>query len=334
MAGSPAGGAELFYERLAAAQHEAGDKVLALIRADPARAARLSGSGLAPQQFGFGGSLDLLTRPRLRCALRRFGPRVTVAWMRRAARLAPRGDWVLAGRLGGFYDLSSYRRCDHLIGNTHGIVAWVCEQGWPGKRVHYLPNFSADHARLVRGRPDWLAPSARLVLALGRLHRNKAFDVLIRAMPHLPDAVLLIAGEGPERGALAALAHGEGVAARVRMPGWSDDPGSLLACADVLVCPSRHEPLGNVIIEAFSARVPVVAASAQGPVELITDGRDGLLTPPEDPVALASAINAILQDSELAGRLADAGRNRYETEFAVAPALARWRDFLTRVEPN
>ena len=68
MAGAPAGGAELFFERLTAAQHAAGDAILPLIRRDPARAARLTTAGLIPLQFPFGGALDFLTRPRLRAA--------------------------------------------------------------------------------------------------------------------------------------------------------------------------------------------------------------------------------------------------------------------------
>lgn len=332
MAGSPAGGAELFFERLTAAQQGAGDAVLAVIRANPRRAARLREAGLDPVQLRFGGRLDLFTTPRLRRALQRFRPEVAIAWMNRAARLAPTGDWVLAGRLGGFYDLGYYKRCDHLIGNTRGIVDWVRAQGWPAERVHHLPNFSDDHGAAPRRRPEWLPEGSRLVLAMGRLHRNKAFDVLVRAMRDVPDAVLLIAGEGPERAALEELARREGIAGRVRMPGWCEDSSALLASADLLVCPSRHEPLGNVIIEAFSARLPVVAAASQGPVELITSGADGILVPIEDAPALAAAMSAVLGDRTLARTLGQAGRLRYESEFALAPVLARWHDFLSGVE--
>ena len=129
MAGSPAGGAELFYERLTTALRRAGDDVHAVVRRDEARAGRLRVAGLTPVELRFGGPFDLLTGPRLRRSLLRFGPRIVVAWMNRAARFAPRGDWVLAGRLGGFYDLSYYRRCDHLIANTRGIVDWITGQG-------------------------------------------------------------------------------------------------------------------------------------------------------------------------------------------------------------
>src|SRR4051794_31947978 len=124
MAGSPAGGAELFFERLAIALAGAGETVMPVIRHDTARAARLSAAGLSTVQLGFGGPFDLLTGRRLRAVLNHFAPRVVVAWMSRAARFTPRGSWTLAGRLGGYYDLANFRRCDHLIGNTDGIVDW------------------------------------------------------------------------------------------------------------------------------------------------------------------------------------------------------------------
>jgi glycosyltransferase involved in cell wall biosynthesis len=329
MAGAPVGGAELFFERLTAALAHAGETVLPVIRRNAPRAARLMAAGVSPVELGFGGPLDLLTAPRLRRALRRFAPRVVVAWMNRAASFTPRGDWVLAGRLGGYYDLGYYRRCDHLIGNTQGIVRHITDHGWPASRAHHLPNFAPD---LGGAAPAPGMPSSPVILALGRLHRNKGFDVLIRALPRLAGAQAVIAGEGPERGALLDLARREGVADRVHLLGWRDDTAALLAAADILVCPSRHEPLGNVVIEAWSARRPVIACAADGPRELINHEHDGVIVPLEDPGALAGAITNLLEDKPRAATLARAGRVRYEAEHAEAPVVALWRQFLANVE--
>ncbi len=323
MAGARTGGAELFFERLSAAQSRAGESVLAVIRRDAGRAARMAAAGSAPVELGFGGVLDFATRPGLRRVLRGFEPAVAVAWMNRAARALPAGSWVSAGRLGGYYDLKYYRGCRHLIGNTRGIVDWVRAQGWAADRVHHLPNFAPDLASGVA------RPGARRVLALGRLHRNKGFDVLIRAMATVPEATLSIAGDGPERAALEGLAQEEGVAARVKFLGWRQDTGVLLAGCDVLVCSSRHEPLGNVVIEAFSAGRPVVAAAVAGPVELIDPGRTGLLVPPEDAGRLAEAIRTVLDDGGMAARLAAAAREVWVRQYAEAPVLARWRETLS-----
>lgn len=331
MAGSAQGGAELFFERLCLALHLAGDAVLPVIRHEARRAARLASGGIPPVELDFGGLLDLATRQRLRRLLTERRPRVVVAWMNRAARHTPRGPWVLAGRLGGYYDLSYYRRCDHLIGNTRALAGWIVAQGWPQARVHYLPNFVPD---LGGARPDraGVPEGAPLLLALGRLHRNKGFDVLVRALRRLPAAHAVIAGEGPERPALEALARGEGVADRLRLVGWRQDTAPLLAACDVLLCPSRHEPLGNVVLEAWSAGRPVLAAASEGPRELITPGEEGMLVPPEDPAALAQSAALLLEHRPLAARLAAAGRARYEADYAPAPVLARWRAFLVGVE--
>ena len=334
MAGAPTGGAELFYERLTVALAGAGETVLPVIRRNAERAARLRAGGLAPLELPFGGPFDLFTRPRLRAALRRFAPRVTVAWMNRAARFAPSGDWVLAGRLGGYYDLGYYRHCDHLVGNTAAIADWIRGQGWPADRVHHLPNFAPDlggAAALPRATLG-VPPDVPLILALGRLHPNKAFDLLIRALRVLPGVHAVIAGEGPERAALQDLARTVGVTDRLHLLGWRTDTAALLATADLLVCPSRIEPRGNVVLEAWSAGRPVVAAAVAGPRELIAPDRDGLLVPLEDPAALAEAIRSLRDDPIRAGVLARNGRARYEAAFAPAPVLSRWRDFLRTVE--
>ena len=327
------GGAELFYERLTAALARAGEDVLPVMRTSPARARRMQAAGLAPVQLGFGGAFDLATKYRLRGVLGRFAPRIVVAWMNRAARHTPTGPWVLAGRLGGYYDLRYYRRCDHLIGNTQAIVDWIVTQGWSPARVHFLPNFAPDLAGVTPSRPD-MPPGAKLLVAAGRLHRNKAFDVLIRALPRLPGVHAMIAGEGPERAALQALARAEGVADRVHLPGWRTDTAALIAGCDVFVCPSRHEPLGNVVIEAFSAARPVVATLSDGPRALVQDGRTGRLVPIEDPVALAGAIADLLDDPAAAARLAAAGRAEYEAVHAEAAVVARWRAALMQMEKS
>lgn len=333
MAGAANGGAELFFERLTMAQSADGLDILPVIRRNTERRARLESGGLHPQELSFGGRLDLLTRPRLRKALKHFKPDVTVAWMNRAARFTPVGDWTLVGRLGGFYDLSYYRHCQHLVGNTRGIVKWLKQEGWPEERAHYVPNFAADLSSVPPRRPADIPRNAPFILALGRLHRNKAFDVLIRALAKLPGVWLLIAGEGPERANLEELARREGVADRLLMPGWAD-PAPLIRECDVLVCPSRHEPLGNVVIEGFSAGTAVVAAASQGPTELITSGNNGLLAPVEDADALASCIHEVLENPDMKKKFSLAGRHSWESEYAPACVLRAWEQFLHSVSPN
>jgi glycosyltransferase involved in cell wall biosynthesis len=336
MAGAAQGGAELFFERMSIALAQAGDTVLPVIRDEPARRGRLRAAGLDPALLRFGGRLDPFTRPRAQRILESFGTDVAIAWMSRAAFHAPRGRWSLLGRLGGYYDLKYFRRCDHLIGNTRDIVRWIATQGWPPERVHYLPNFVADFAdaapaaRAVLGVPE----DARLVLALGRLHAVKGFDVLIRAASLMPDVHVVIAGEGPERARLAALIAQLDLAGRVHLAGWRTDTGALLRMADVFVSASSHEPLGNMVLEAFSAGIPVVATAAEGPREVITDGIDGVLVPVGDAAALAQAILRVLSSPGQAASLGAAGRARYEMLYSEPVVVAAWQALLDRLKPR
>jgi glycosyltransferase involved in cell wall biosynthesis len=239
---------------------------------------------------------------------------------------------IHVGRLGGYYDAKYYRHCDHLIANTEDIREWLIGEGFRADTVHFLPNFVSAMpapavARAGLGTPD----GAPLLLALGRLHANKAFDVLIEALAAVPEAWLWIAGEGEARAALEQRAACLGVAGRVRFLGWRSDVPGLLAAADLLVCPSRHEPLGNVVIEGWAHRVPVVAASSRGPRALITDGRDGLLVPVDDAPSLAAALQRLIAEPTLRAALAQAGRARYEASFTESAVVQQYRAFFARV---
>jgi glycosyltransferase involved in cell wall biosynthesis len=167
---------------------------------------------------------------------------------------------------------------------------------------------------------------------MGRLHPNKGFDVLLSAVEQIHDCYLWIAGEGPLRAELEAMAAHLAVKPRVRFLGWRDDVAALYASGDIFVCPSRHEPLGNVVIEAWAAAKPVIACAAQGPCQLIEDGVTGRLTPVDDDKALAAAIRRLLAEPDTAGSIAAAGRKAYEDRFTEAAVVARYLDFFDKVK--
>jgi glycosyltransferase involved in cell wall biosynthesis len=333
MAGGAHGGAEAFFERLTLALHRDGLAERAVIRRNRLRAHRLSLAGVPVTQLPFGGPPDLYTRWRIGREIAAWSPDVVLAWMSRAATKTPRSRAVLCGRLGGYYDLKYYRHCDHLIGNTQDIVAYIRNQGWPADRVHYLPNFVSGQQSEPVDRSALQTPrDAPLLVALGRLHPNKAFEVLIDAITHVPDAYLWIAGIGPEESALKSRIAALGLGARVRLLGWRDDTEAVLSAADIFVCPSRHEPLGNVVIEAFAQGLPVIAAASQGPKALIEDGVNGLLTPVDDAMALAGAINRVIADAELRYALAREGFATYQRQFTEAAVVASYRAFFEKVK--
>jgi glycosyltransferase involved in cell wall biosynthesis len=332
MAGADHGGAESFFTRLALALERDGQDQLVAIRPQPERAAQLRAGGVAVTELPFGGWLDWVTAPRLKRLVRDWQPDIVLTWMNRATSLMPDGSFVRAARLGGYYDLKYYSGCEHLIGNTQDIVAYLVKQGWPAERAHYLPNFVSDAPSPKPARAGFDTPEdAPLLLALGRLHPVKGFDVLLRALARVPEAYLWLAGDGRERRALDRLAASLGLGRRLRFLGWTEDSAALLAACDILVCPSRQEPLGNVVLEAWAQRTPVIATAAAGPRQLIRHGETGILVPVDDVEALAGAITDLIAAPERRAALAEAGYAAFAAGHSERVVVAAYRDFFERV---
>jgi glycosyltransferase involved in cell wall biosynthesis len=338
MAGGAVGGAEEFFVRLAAAFHRIDIDQTIVVRPNDTRRPRLSEAGISAVELPFGGMFDRRTVPALAAEIDRVQPDIILSWMNRGASMTGKAvrkvsaKPILIGRLGGYYDLKYYAACDHLIGNTPDIVRYMVEKGWPEARAHFMPNFVSAVPGTPLPREDFGLPDGvPVMLAAGRLHKNKAFDVLLQAMKQTNDVHLLLAGDGGDARELESLAHKLGVAGRVRFLGWRTDIPNLMATANMLVCPSRIEPLGNVVIEAWARNLPVVAAAADGPAWLIEDGIDGLLAPVENADLLGEAINRLATDAELPPRLVAAGRKRFEADFTESAVVAKFLDLFERV---
>ena len=326
------GGAEAYFVSLVGAFARAGIAQHAAIRAHPGREASLAAFGVPTRVLPFAKTLDFTTKPAIAAMAREADARLILAWMNRAAAATPLGPWKRIGRLGGYYKLKNYRDFDALVGNTQDIVDWMVREGWPKERAHFIPNFAAAGVAEKLQRAALETPDdAPLLLGMGRLHESKAHDVSLRALQKLPDAFLWIAGDGPEEQKLKAAAHELGVADRVRFLGWRDDAPSLYRSADVVVFPSRFEPLGNVVIQAWAHGVPIVAARAAGPGALIRDGGDGFLIEIDDSEALAAKTQQLLVDASLRQAFIAAGATRVAGEFSESAVVAQWRALFDRL---
>ena len=180
----------------------------------------------------------------------------------------------------------------------------------------------------------WAAPArlplpedARLLVAVCRLDRQKGLDVAVRALAQVrerhPMTVLAVLGEGPEREALAALAHELGIGGALLLPGRVGDVAAVLRAAEVVVHPARWEGFGLALLEAMLCERPVVASRVSSIPEIVTDGETGLLVPPDDATALAAAVGRLLDDPALASRLGASGAERARAEFSVARMAER-----------
>ncbi|TVP52930.1 MAG: glycosyltransferase [Halomonadaceae bacterium] len=330
IAGGANGGAENFFVRLNLALHGETDiEQQAFLRHHPQRQQALLEGGLRCQNFRFGGPLHWLDRLHYRRALKQFTPDVVMTWMNRASQLTPAGNYQLVARLGHYYNLKYYRHCNHWIGISRGICDHLVAGGMPAQRVHYIPNFASEAPVPAVERSAFSTPpKVPLLLAAGRLHENKGFDVLIRALVEIPEAVLWLAGDGPEEAALKALAVDLGVSERIRFIGWWPDIASLLQSADLFVCPSRHEGLGSVVLEAWLNRCPIVATASQGPGELIEDGITGLLTPVDQVQPLAGAIRQLIDQPPLRQALADTAWQHYQSHFSQQVITRQYQELL------
>lgn len=175
----------------------------------------------------------------------------------------------------------------------------------------------------------------RRVAALANLRRVKGLDVLIEAAARLvrahPETTFRIGGDGPERANLQQQLTGLGLEDSFHLCGSvADVPGFLMA-TDVAVLPSRAEGMSNAVLEYMAAGRAIVATNVGANGRLLEHGRHGLLVPPDDPGALAEAVDALLSDRSLACRLAAAARRRAREHFSRAAMVRRFEDFFEDV---
>ena len=188
-----------------------------------------------------------------------------------------------------------------------------------------IPN-GVDVAAFEGAEPAAL-PAGRRIAWIHRLDPQKGFGVALEAFSALvgdvPDARLVVGGEGRDRGLVEGLT--EAVRSRVTMLGTvaHADVSGILRGSEAAIAPATgQESFGIAVVEAMAAGVPVVASDIAGYREVVRDRRDGLLVPPGDPAALAAGMRSILQDAGLASRLAEGGRVRARA-YAWSTVVAR-----------
>ncbi len=332
---SALGGSETFFVTLTLGLQRAGVNVRSVLKHNSIREAMLRESGISCDVLPFWRRFDFSTERKFRQIAAEFQPDVVLTITGRGAAMTPPGDYALIGRLGGYYNFDYFRRCDYLVCNTPDLARYVTQGGWANERVFYIPNFPhVDDAPAVDRALLDTPPDVPLAVALGRLHPNKAMDVLLKAAAQIPDLWVWIAGEGPDERKLKSLAHDLGIAPRVKFLGWRTDRGALLKAADVCVFPSREEPFGNVVVEAWAYGAPLVTAASTGPAWLARNGEDAILVPVDDAEALATGIRTVLSDKVLAAKLVASGRQRIASEFSEETVIGEYTGVFEQVRPR
>jgi glycosyltransferase involved in cell wall biosynthesis len=328
MAARGNGGAELYSTDVMLSLREAGIDQCVVMRETAPRFAALSAAGLrmAPEV------LRSPVRPwqamHMRRLIAREKPDIIHCWMRRAASLVHSSaakDAAVIGWFGDYEERRHFSHCTHFVGVTQDLVRHMRDSGVPHGRAAYVPTFPSVEDMPALDRATLNTPAgARVLLTLSRLHATKGLDTLIGAMAELPDVYLWLAGDGPERTNLEAAARTAGVAERVRFLGWRNDRGALLRAADICVLPSRYEPFGTVILDAWSMRTPLVACASAGPSAYVRDRVNGMLAPVDDEAALAASIRAVLGDDALRHKIIAGGYAEYQADFTRESVTRQW----------
>ena len=210
----------------------------------------------------------------------------------------------------------AYRCATRVAANSPAAAAMLEAEGVPRAKITVIPN-GIDSAAFA---PRVPRDDVRTIITVANLRAEKDHETLIAAAaalaPRYPGLRVQVVGDGYRRAALEALAQARGVADVVEFLGHREDVPALLAAADAYVLPSRSEAFPNGAIEAMAAGLPVIATAVGGLLDLIEDGRTGLLVPASDPEALTVAIKAVIDNPSLGHRLGAAARQAVETRYA------------------
>ncbi|MBB42262.1 MAG: hypothetical protein CMM44_00705 [Rhodospirillaceae bacterium] len=331
---SGSGGAEKFYLKFIESIRSV-CKIVPLVRSGSWVASQLDAARIPYNTASFGGYFDCKTRIKISQIIEEEQPHIAQTWMSRASRHMPKDSnvkWI--GRLGGYYDLKYYKGADMLVGNTKDICAYLVRNGWPEEQVSYLPNFAIKSPEIfkadrVKNRQKMGIPEdAILLFSAGRFHKNKGYDLAVKAIAKLPQEFhLLVAGEGPEKKSLLSDIKRLSLQSRVHIYGWADDITPYVQVADIWLVPSRIEPLGNVILESWASGIPIVASDAVGPRFLIENGSTGLLFRNGDCVDLATEVKKLSTDPVLMNMLIQNGKKRFSEDFSRERVLEKWVKF-------
>jgi len=209
----------------------------------------------------------------------------------------------------------------------------------PGDKLHVIPN-GLDLRRFEDVHPVdvttlGVSDGQRVVLFIGRFHRQKGADLLIEAarrfLPRLRETTLLLIGEGPEKPRLQKQAQRYGLAGRVVFAPWQADALPIIAAADLLVLPSRYEGMSNVLLEAAALGKPIVATDVEGVREVLGEDALDQIAPPGDVKVFADNVLQLFNNRSAMAAAGAANRRRAADRFSLPETVRRYADLYGRL---
>jgi glycosyltransferase involved in cell wall biosynthesis len=326
------GGAERFFVNLANALNERGIEQKFIIRPGRVWRDEISDCGEIIEKHYRRVSLSQFWLQRkVNQLLSDFEPDALLSWMPRASRLIPPYPQAIKiARLGDFpKKIDHFKNCDVIIGNVPGIGERCRNLGWD-KRVEILSNFPRELSPEPVSRKSMNTPDDAFVISsAGRFVHRKGMDMLIRSVAKLDNAWLWLVGDGRELDNLETLARQVGLNDRLRFTGWQSEPAPFLAASDVFCMPSRHEPLGNVVLEAWKLGLPVVSTRSEGPSWFMRDGENGLLVGIDDVDAMTQAFRRLRSEKGLSDQIIKGGTSSIDNEFSKKVITDQYIDLFS-----
>lgn len=238
-------------------------------------------------------------------------------------------DYRASQRVRLALDSLSNRLATHLIAVSDSCRQFlISREGIPSDKITLVQN-AIDLARFSKScgtreaarRALGIPPGTRVVAGVGRLNPQKNFALFLRVAEQVaarhPEAVFVIAGEGPEEPLLRGLAAASGLGGKVRFAGYVADTRQVYLAADILLMPSLFEGLPMTLLEAMAMEVPVVASALDGISEVVEHGTDGLLAASGTPHGFAEAIDRLLSDPDLAARIGGNAARKIQARFSA-----------------
>ena len=222
-----------------------------------------------------------------------------------------------------------YPMADHLVLQNREIRDWFLHYN---RSLHVIPNPVQISKESLRQEPETPLPEGKRIVALGRLVEQKGFDLLIQAFTGLhtqyPDWRLVIIGEGPLKNELKQHVRRLNVEPLVSFLGRVKNPFSIFSHSDLFVLSSRYEGFPNALLEAMACGLPVVSFDCpSGPGEIIQDGINGILVPPEDRRALKEAMEKLIDNESLRVKLSKEA-SKVKERFSIEKIMPLWEKLL------
>jgi glycosyltransferase involved in cell wall biosynthesis len=270
------------------------------------------------------GSRDFIARYTLGRQIKKHRPDVCITHGRRAAYFAQKNKVCPTIAVSHSFNVKALQKTERLIAINTAMKNHALQQGYSSTRIQVAENFLP-----VTSAPSLHPLSNNTPIRIGamaRLIKRKGIDVFLRALHQMKMQKIpfqaIVAGTGEELESLKALCTKLELDTHVEFKGWMPAE-DFFKCVDIFCMPSRTEPFGLVILEAWYHGVPIIATEAEGPKELIINQENGLLSPVDDPVQLATALTHLSQDLQLRESLRTHGHETLNNRYLLPHGAER-----------